>query len=270
MSIKNLFPVIAFFFLSFFVASCGGSGTSDGELPLDIPEEEINDPNLDVKPLEGNAFRVGDLQIVPVEVDSAAVDAVLQLKPSKATSLNGEQYQFNFEVSGLSAENSSLGNYHIGLILNNAADTTFSGKTFSMEFEEGDYQLLAFLADSTGKSLKSKKSHLIFDFSVGGTAKTTDAKEKMVFITSPVSRVSDSGEGILLDYLLFNAPLSEEDFHINIHVDDKEFFFFKHQPLRIKGLSKGKHTVTVQILDKYGKPLENMKNAISERTFEVK
>jgi hypothetical protein len=276
MKINKAFLTFGFAILAATFVACDDDSPSDS-LPVDMPAEEINDENLNVKPLEGNAFRVGNLEIHPIESNSAGQTASLTMTPSKTSNSDGgEKLNFQFNVAGFnlgdgtdSLSGSGKSN-HIGLILNNSADTTFSGSTFSMDFTQGEYQLLAFLALPSGESLKAKNSHLIYDFSVGGTPSKTATTEKMVFITSPVSSVSDSGKGVLLDFLLFNAPLSDEEHNVNVHIDDKEFFFYKHQPMLIKGLSKGKHIITVQILDKYGKVIENAKNAISERHFEVK
>lgn len=272
--------LLTVFCAAFVLTSCGDD--SAGDLPVDMPAEEISEENFDMKPLEGNAYRVGTLQIYPQIASTEPEGASLTMTPSLAdNSSGGKKLSLNFALAGFNLGEKSTDSLasmihnekngqHITLILNNSADTVIAGNSFSMDFEQGEYQVLAVLARSTRESLKSKAAYALYDFSVGGTPTATDAKSKMLYLVSPHGVVEEGEKGVLVDFLLFNTELSEEGYQVNIHIDEKELFVYKHQPLLIKGLTKGVHTIAAQILDKYGKPIENAKYALSERTFEVK
>lgn len=94
------------------------------------------------------------------------------------------------------------------------------------------------------------------------TASDVDAKKPLLTYSRPKGEYkgSDAQEGIMIDFWLSNAKLQGDggDLRVRYSIDGGEAKHIdKWEPIWVKGLDAGKHTIKLELVDKDGNPVAN-------------
>lgn len=159
---------------------------------------------------------------------------------------------------------------HIHLILNDGPYDALYKPDFEKDLEPGGYVVLAFLSRSYHESVKHTGAASLSYFTVGDKAVKSDVnlKSPLMFYSRPKGEYKGDMETqkVLLDYFLANVTLSKDGYKVKATIDGTEFTFTKWEPYFIEGLSMGKHTIKLELVDKNGKTVANKFNPV-ERTI---
>ena len=138
----------------------------------------------------------------------------------------------------------------------------------------GMHVLRVFPARSYGESLKGKGpfSAEIFYFQDRNKSDDLNIDLQKPYLTynEPQGRYpSGNGDPILLDFLLSNCQLSQDGYKVRLTVDNEVIAtLIKYTPYLLYGLSPGKHTVKLELLDKENKIVPGFFN-VTQREVEI-
>ena len=134
----------------------------------------------------------------------------------------------------------------------------------------GLHTIRAFPSLSWHESVKSPKAFATRSFYVGEGPTAANVSSSSPNLLGPMLTYSrpkgtyKSGEGakVLLDFYVSNAKLDSNAYKVQVTVDGKQQpNIVKWQAYYINGLSKGKHSVSLQLLDAQGKPVPGSYNS---------
>jgi hypothetical protein len=140
------------------------------------------------------------------------------------------------------------------------------------ELKEGFHVLRAFPARSFGESLKGETCVQITPFYVGSQTGRPDVDLSKPFLT--YNEPSDQfryveGRPILLDFLVTNCELTRDGYKVKLTVDGKaNRMLTSWQPYYLYGLTKGNHTIRLELIDRLDKQVPGKFNHV-ERTITV-
>ncbi|MCS6824567.1 MAG: hypothetical protein NZ529_09740 [Cytophagaceae bacterium] len=211
------------------------------------------------------------ISLTPVEDSPVFPKAVLKLKspaPNSKHDINVVRFVYdikNYELATQTSDakqkhcNNSDKGQHIHLILNNEPYLARYETDFSETLKEGTYVALSFLSRSYHESLKHKNAYDIRQFTVGtGTYEKVDLTRPMLFYSRPKGEyIGKDTTNILLDFYLVNVKLSENGYKVRATIDGQEFIITSWKAYFIKGLTKGEHSIKIELLDKHGKPVSS-------------
>ena len=138
----------------------------------------------------------------------------------------------------------------------------------------GMHVIRVFPARSYGESLKGKGPFSAEIFYFQDRKKTDnlniDLQKPYLTYNEPQGRYpSGKGDPILLDFLLSNCELSRDGYKVRLTVDKKVIeTLTEYTPYYIYGLSPGKHTVKLELLDRDNKRVPGFFN-VTEREVEI-
>lgn len=132
---------------------------------------------------------------------------------------------------------------------------------------EGEFLSVAFLCDKHGVSLKGENTYVLSQLNVGvDTKKEIRLEQPMLFLTLPHSR---EGKHVLLDFFVKNVKLKFGGDRVLVSIDDDtEFYIHEWAPFQIKGLSKGKHKILVELVNGQGEVYDGPYTR-DEREFDI-
>lgn len=265
---KNLIyiPVIAILF------GCSGKQANNNEERVAVSEEEshIIIQKEGITLTEDNDF--------PLFAD-AELNLVSPL--SNEFHLGENEFQFTtkqYQLGIPTVEENDKGcaysekGQHIHFILNNQPYQAKYENNFSVDMKEGKYTLLAFLSRSYHMSIKNPKAFVAYDLELKeDTSIMKPLEGEHLFYSRPKGEYTGSFvDKILLDFFLVNTTLSPAGNKVKVIIDKKtEFILDKWVPYYIEGLSDGKHSIRIQLIDAEGNLIPGPFNDSGERTFKI-
>jgi hypothetical protein len=229
----------------------------------------------------GDTLVHGQLKLYPLNDSPLFEDAILHLNtPNEGGLFKNNVVNFsydlkNFQLTQPTSEGScsrdcanSAQGQHIHLILNNEPYMAKYSTDFSDTLTPGHYVALSFLSRSYHESIKHYDAYDLRQFTVG------EKEEKKIDLTQPFlfySRPKGEYKGketkkILLDFYVVNAHLAPHDFKVRVSIDGIPFLLSNWKAYIIEGLSMGKHTIKIELLDKSNRPVEGVFNT-TERSI---
>lgn len=131
----------------------------------------------------------------------------------------------------------------------------------------GVHTVRAFPSYSWHESIKSKSSFAAHTFYVGAKPSGKDSiadmmKKPLLTYSRPKGTYTGADANkVLLDFYVSNATLGDRSYHVKLWIDGAAMpDIVKWQPYFISGLSKGKHTVKLQLVDPKGNAVPGMYN----------
>ena len=212
-----------------------------------------------------NDQTTSDINVYPAppSPDYEGASLTLEALPSD---LDTGDINFNFSVSnyelGVQTEdaatrgiaNSGKGQ-HIHFILNNGPYSAHYEPSFSKNFKEGNYVLLAFLSRSYHESVKNDQSSVITSFTVGSPAEELDfdPNGQHLFFSRPKGTYSGADtEKVMLDFFLYNTSISADGNKVKLTVNEETLMLEEWVPYYIEGLEKGEVTLKIELVDNQG------------------
>ncbi|HSX11977.1 MAG TPA: hypothetical protein VLF61_00610 [Rhabdochlamydiaceae bacterium] len=129
--------------------------------------------------------------------------------------------------------------------------------TISASLDSGMHVIRAFPVRAYGESLKGKNSFAAHVFYVGAAQSTMNVDLRKPFLTynEPQGSFSyDPEKPILLDFWVANTRLSRDGYKVKVSVDGvDQQTITAWLPYYIYGLSRGTHTIQLQLLDPQNK-----------------
>lgn len=138
------------------------------------------------------------------------------------------------------------------------------------KLKEGAHSIRIFPARSFGESIKGGNAFATTRFYVGTSgAKKMDFSQPFLTYNEPGNDIPWSeNQPVLLDFLISNCELSPDGYKIHLTIDGKiKRSITSWQPYYIYGLTKGKHTIRLQLINKES-PVAGLFNDVT-RTFTV-
>ena len=212
-----------------------------------------------------NDQETSEINVYPAPPSPTYEGASLTLEALPADLDTGD-INFNFNVSnyelGVQTEdaatrgiaNSGKGQ-HIHFILNNGPYSAHYEPSFSKNFKEGNYVLLAFLSRSYHESVKNEQSSVITSFTVGSPAEELDfdPNGQHLFFSRPKGTYSGADtEKVMLDFFLYNTSISADGNKVKLTVNEETFMLEEWVPYYIEGLEKGVVTLKIELVDNQG------------------
>lgn len=129
---------------------------------------------------------------------------------------------------------------------------------FEMPFSlnEGMHTLRMFPTRSFGESLKESDTFSAITFYVGtSTEQTFDFSQPFLTYNEPSNQIEwNADQPVLLDFLIANCELSQDGYQIRLTIDGKATrTLTSWQPYYIYGLSKGEHTIRLELMNRNAK-----------------
>lgn len=213
--------------------------------------------------------------------------ARLQLNAPKDKQVTAQQeVKFDFTVSNFTLGAASPGaeaidlaqsekGQHIHLIVDNGPYSAHYQSKFSKTFAPGTHYALAFLSRSYHLSLKNPEAYQAFQFTVeeamANEPKLYPLNEPMLFYSRPKGTYSGAeAQELLFDFYLINADLAPDGYSVLATINGTTTFEIDEWiPFTLSGLPMGENTITLELVDAQGRPVNASVNRIS-RTFTLK
>lgn len=246
-------------------------------------EKEVQENQEEIKQENSSSLKQqkGDLSLYPASLAKEFPNAELTLKKPLASDIKAGKHQFEFEVGNYQltkqtpdaeerhCANSAKGQ-HIHFILNNAPYRAEYEPEFEAELMEGNNVVLAFLSRSYHESIKHQSAYIFKNFSIGESAFQFDENAPHLFYSRPKGEYEgEYTEKILVDFFLLNTTLSEDGNKVRLSIDEETFILTNWQSYFVEGLSKGKHTFRLELLDAKGELIDGPFNDSGERVIEL-
>ncbi len=132
----------------------------------------------------------------------------------------------------------------------------------------GMHTIRMFPTRSFGESLKGDNTYAAIQFYVGDATENPNIDLSVPYITynepSPLMPLQ-AGKPVLLDFYLSNAELSPDGYKIRLSIDGKVNRTINYWvPYYIYGLSPGRHTIRLELLDSQNKQVPGSFNDVSQ------
>ena len=142
------------------------------------------------------------------------------------------------------------------------------------DLEKGEHVIRVFPVTSFGESIKRQNNFDISTFYIGAKKNTINQDLSKPFITynEPQGefRLKSPQEPVLLDFFLSNCTLTREGYKVRLTVDGSVLGnLYQWSPYLLFGLSKGKHTIKLELLDSRDAVVPGDFNS-TERTITIK
>lgn len=246
--------------------------------PVTGQEEVTMEPENDAP----EEYNKGGIKIYPKKEVAEFETASLSMNSPKdgmVTDKNTVNFDFkveNYELGAQTTEarmnlaNSDKGQ-HIHLIVDNDPYSAHYEPKFSKDFPAGHHYAIAFLSRSYHESVKNDNAYKVFQFVTGSNdkddPKMMDMDQPMLFYSRPKGTYSGEGaKKVLFDFYLHNADLSSDGYSVLTTINDSlEFVFDTWQPYIIEGLPMGENTITIQLVDANGTPVNSEVNSVTRK-----
>lgn len=244
---------------------------------ISCKNSKSGDEKIEVTPKAQDATETtSNIRLEKLENSTAFKNASLRLIAPKSETI-GETVKFNFDIKnyelGKQTEGvindrlaSSAKGQHIHFIVDNNPYSAHYSPIFEKEFSEGNHTVVAFLSRSYHESVKNKNSFVAKNFQVGNTQtnEKVDLSKPTLIYSRPKGEYSGADtKNLLLDFFLLNTTLSENGTKVKATINGEDFEITDWQPYVIKGLSKGKVTIHLQLVDNEDKLIEGPYNDVT-------
>lgn len=230
-----------------------------------------------------SSYENGELLVYPAKIAKEFPNAELEMTSPKFEEVkNVGEYEFNFSVANYSlaeqtpmaemrdCANSKKGQ-HIHYILNNSPYEAHYEPTFKGELMEGNNVVLAFLSRSYHESIKNGSAFVLKNFQIGEVVDQFDATAEHLFYSRPKGTYEgEDTKKILLDFYLVNSKLASDGNKVKVNIDEHEFMLDSWEPYFVEGLSKGKHSFRIRLVDNDGTLVAGPFNDSGSREIELK
>ena len=130
---------------------------------------------------------------------------------------------------------------------------------FQRDFKPGSYRVVGYLIDQQGLALKEFGNYVDRDFTVGESNPFPDLDEPYMVLNLPEEKQSYAADqDVIVDFLLIGGGLKEEGLKFLLEVNGQQHQIRDLNPLVVKGLSPGQHTVAVKLVRENGEELEGI------------
>lgn len=132
---------------------------------------------------------------------------------------------------------------------------------------QGAHTLRIFPARSYGESLKGNRTFVAFPFYVGKReGNIPDLSKPYLTYNEPSDRMElTTDQPVLLDFYISNCELTSDGYRVRLSVDGKVTRMLTvWVPYYLYGLSKGKHTIRLELLDRNGKLVDGPFSDVSQ------
>ncbi|MEX0962279.1 MAG: hypothetical protein WDZ28_05440 [Simkaniaceae bacterium] len=153
-------------------------------------------------------------------------------------------------------------------------DRAFYDKIISFELQNlspGEHVMRTYLARSYGEALRAPKAFSTRIFFVGEKKRTIGfvASRPLLTYNEPQGIFEEEkANPILLDFILTNVELSEDGYKVRLRIDNQQIEDIDHwSPYYIYGLSKGSHSINIQLIDKNNQFVEGPYNNITREVI---
>ena len=131
-------------------------------------------------------------------------------------------------------------------------------KNIPFKLKEGFHLLRAFPVRSFNESLKGDNCFVasFFYFKSTKGPQPFDLTTPFLTYNEPMGEYPFlAGEPILLDFYISNCQLSQDGYKVRLTIDGNERMLTEWTPYYVYGLSKGKHTFRLELLDQRNMPV---------------
>jgi len=131
----------------------------------------------------------------------------------------------------------------------------------------GGHTIRAFPCRSYGESLKMQKNFVSSFFYVKNKGDLPfDLSKPYITYNEPQGRYEDSSKPILLDFYVTNCTLSRDGYKVRLTIDGvNQRFLNDWTPYYIHGLSKGSHTIRLELISPANKPVPGIFNDVQKK-----
>lgn len=140
------------------------------------------------------------------------------------------------------------------------------------KLKSGMHTLQVFPARSYGESLKGDRTYQAITFYVGDKETNPEINLNAPYLTynEPSSQMAyREGAPILLDFYISNCELTQDGYKVRLTIDGKvKRTLSSWQPYYIYGLSRGEHSIRLQLIDEKGKQVQGVFNDV-QRSIKV-
>jgi len=196
----------------------------------------------------------------------AAVDPIRVsiTSPRENEVLSSGKVTFRFDVKNYALATS--GN-HLHLIVDGRPYEAVYGETFTYPhtLEEGVHTAVAFASRPWHEAWKNAQSVDVITFYVGRRTgqRPVDYTKPLLLFSRPKGtqegsdlKVPTNAARVLVDFFLWNADLSPDGYKVRLGINDQSFLIDRWRPFWVTGLKDGKHTFTMSLLDRNGRPVK--------------
>jgi hypothetical protein len=242
-------------------------GASPAPAPADPHAGMNHDPMLS---LEGDTSVAGDdKRFQKVELKIAS--------PKEGEAIPGSDLEIRFELKGYTLPAEQPGP-HIHVIIDNqpyVADYDATKPFFVRGLAPGPHTLRAFPSRRWHESIKAPKAFAMAHFFMGpkqkgsGFATWVDARKPILTFSRPKGNYAgDDAKKVMVDFWIKGTKLGPKDSKVKMVLDGKESLITGWKPQFLEGLADGKHTISLELLDRRGAPIANTYNK-TEREFSI-
>jgi hypothetical protein len=130
---------------------------------------------------------------------------------------------------------------------------------FQRDLKPGSYRVVGYLIDQEGLALKEFGNYVDRDFTVGESKPFPDLDEPYMVLNLPEEKQSyATDQDVIIDFLLIGGGVKEDGLKFLVEVNGQQHQVRDLNPLAVKGLSSGQHTVTVKLVRESGEELDGI------------
>ncbi|MBS2029008.1 MAG: hypothetical protein JST54_13990 [Deltaproteobacteria bacterium] len=197
--------------------------------------------------------------------------------PKEGEVVPGSEMEIKFKLTGYELPGQGPGP-HVHVIIDNQPyqpdyDATKPFKVTGLS--PGPHTLRAFPSRPWHESIKAPHAFAMTRFFVGkkeagkNLANWPDPKKPLLTYSRPKGNYAgEDAKKVMIDFYLTNAKLSPTGDKVKLVLDGEESMLTEWKPVWKEGLKDGVHKISLDLLDKSGKPIENVFNH-TEREFTI-
>lgn len=198
--------------------------------------------------------------------------------PKEGESVPGPDLEIHFDLKGYTLPAEQPGP-HIHVIIDNqpyVADYDASKPFVVRGLAQGPHTLRAFPSRRWHESIKAPKAFAMAHFFVGPKVKNAkdsanwiDPKKPILTFSRPKGNYAgEDAKKVMVDFWVKGAKLAPNADRVRMVVDGQESLITEWKPQFLEHLSDGKHTISLELLDRKGAPIANTFNK-TEREFSI-
>jgi hypothetical protein len=196
------------------------------------------------KPIEVLSSVSDELAFSYVEPKNLFSEAILvQESPLSNTLLPPGDVDFKFKTTNFPL----LDGHSIRLAIENGTQKFVFQAEEKVHLPKGQFICAAYLCDGNGICLKHPEALSLSQLNIGvDNQASIDLSQPMIFLNLPTYRETSSA---LVDFMLLNIDLAQNNDMVKLTIDNQtEVFLREWKPVKITGLTAGKHEVLVELM----------------------
>ena len=256
---------ISIIFSVFFLLSCVGDDQ------FELSEEKTNEAN-----------KIGNYSGIVLEREGIKLTEVFNIPRFKTieVGLEADHQRFNLGRNKIEfkSKNFNLGQrtidqdihkvrnekrgQYLSVVRNNGPAVKQFGSNIEASLKIGENYFLCFLNRSYDISLKAPKASFLFKINANssGCSFNTNVTDSIAYVINQPSGIYAGLEmnKILFDFYLKNVSIGKNGNYAVLSINKIKFKLNKWTPFWVTGLTKGKHTFSVEIFNKDGKKINSV------------